>query len=40
MSAASLRLIVLISLVYPYFDIEQDEVHKVLKIKQETEWIE
>ena len=39
MSAASLRVIVLISLVYPYFkfDIEQDEVHKALKIKQETE---
>ena len=43
MSAASLRLIVLISLVYPYFklDIEQDEIHKALLIiKQETEWIE
>ena len=42
MSAASLGLIVLISLVYPYFklDIEQDEIHKALKIKQETEWTE
>ena len=31
-----------IVIVYPYFklDIEQDEIHKALKIKQETKWIE
>ena len=38
----SLRVIVLPSLVYPYFelDIEQNEIRKALLIKQETEWIE
>ena len=43
MSESSLRVIVLLSLVYPYFkhDIEQDEICKAsLIIKQETEWIE
>jgi len=37
-SQSSLRVIVLPSLVYPYFenDIEQDEIHGVL-IRQETE---
>ena len=42
MSESSLRVIVLPSLVYPYFelDIEQNEIRKALLIKQETEWIE
>ena len=43
MSESSLRVIVLQSLVYPYFelDIEQDEISKAFLIKQETdEWIE
>ena len=42
MSESSLRVIVLQSLVYPYFqlDIKQDEISKALLIKQETEWIE
>ena len=43
MSESSLRDIVLLSLVYPYFehDMEQDEICKALLIiKQETEWIE
>ena len=42
MSEYSLRVIVLPSLVYPYFelDIEQNEIRKALLIKQETEWIE
>ena len=43
MSESSLReLIVLPFLVYPYFELdnEQDEIHKTLLIKQETEWIE
>ena len=42
MSEFSLRDIVLLSLVYPYFehDMEQDEIYKAsLIIKQETEWI-
>ena len=39
MSESSFRVIVLPSLVYPYFelDVEQDEVCKALLIKQETE---
>ena len=39
MSESSFRVIVLPSLVYLYFelDTEQDEVCKVLQIKQETE---
>ena len=42
MSESSLRVIVLPSLVYPYFELdnEQDEIRKALLIKQETEWIE
>ena len=42
MSESSLRVIVLPSLVYPYFklDNKQDEIRKALLIKQETEWIE
>ena len=42
MRESSLRVIVLPSLVYPYFelDIEQDEIRKALLIKNETEWIE
>ena len=43
MSESSLRVIVLLSLVYPYFehDIERDKICKAsLIIKQETEWIE
>ena len=42
MSESSLRVIVLPSLVYPYFelDIEQDEIRKALLIKQETGWTE
>ena len=42
MSESSLRVIVLPSLVYPYFelDIEQDETCKASLIKQETERIE
>ena len=42
MSESSLRVIVLLSLVYPYFEleIEQDEIiMQNLVIKQETEWI-
>ena len=41
MSESSLRVIVLPSLVYSYFDLdfEQDEIRKPLFIKQETEWI-
>ena len=37
MSESSLRIIVLPSLVYPYFehDIEEDEIRKALLIKQE-----
>ena len=40
MSQSSLRIIILPSLVYPYFehDIEQDEIRKALLIKQETDW--
>ena len=39
MSESSLRVIVLQSLVYPYFqlDIKQDEISKAFLIKQETE---
>ena len=42
MSESSLRVIVLPSLVYPYFEVDnkQDEIRKALLIKQETEWIE
>ena len=42
MSESSLRVIVLPSLVFPYFelDIEQDEIRKALLIKQETGWTE
>ena len=42
MSESSLRVIVLPSLVYPYFELDnkQDEIRKSLLIKQETEWIE
>ena len=38
MSESSLRVNVLPSLVYPYFELEI--VRKALLIKQETEWIE
>ena len=40
--ASSLIVIVLPSLVYPCFklNIEQDEIHQALLIKQETGWIE
>ena len=40
MSESSLIVIVLPSLVYPYFkhDIEQDEIRQALLVKQETEW--
>ena len=39
MSESSVRVILLPSLVYPYFerDIEQDEIRNVLLIRQETE---
>ena len=39
MSESSLRVIVLPSIVYPYFylDIEKDEKRKASLIKQETE---
>ena len=39
MSESSLKVIVLPSLVYPYYklDIEQDEIRKSLLIKKETE---
>ena len=39
MSESSLRVIVLPSLVYPYFylDIEQDEIRKASLIKKDTE---
>jgi len=42
MSESSLIVIVLSSLVYPYFklDVEQDEIRQALLIKQESEWIE
>ena len=42
MSESSLKVIVLPSLVYPYYelDIEQDEIRKSLLIKQEIECIE
>ena len=38
MSESSLKVIVLPSLVYPYYelDIEQDEIRKSLLIKKET----
>ena len=38
MSESLLRVIVLPLLVYPYFELdnEQDEIHKALLIKQET----
>ena len=40
MSESSLIVIVLSSLVYPYFklDVEQDEMPQALLIKQESEW--
>ena len=40
MSESSLRVIVLPSLVYPYFELDnkQDEIRKALLIKQEIEW--
>ena len=39
MSESSLKVIVLPSLVYPYYelDIEQDEIRKSLLIKKEAE---
>ena len=39
LDVTSLRVIVLPSLVYPYFelDIEKDEIPKALLIKQETD---
>ena len=42
LSESSLRVIVLSSLVYSYFklDLWQDEMRKVLLIRQVTEWIE
>ena len=42
MPESSLIVIVLPSLVYPCFklNIEQDEIHQALLIKQETGWIE
>ena len=42
MPESLLRVVVLPSLVYPYFevDFEQEEICKALLIKQETEWIE
>ena len=42
MSESSLRVIVLPSLVYPYYELDtkRDEIHKALLIKQQTEWIE
>ena len=41
MSESSIKVIVLPSLVYPYFklDIEQGEIHIALKIKRETKWM-
>ena len=42
MSQSLLRVIVLPSLVYPYFelDIKQDEILKALLTMQATEWLE
>ena len=42
MSESSLKVFVLPSLVYLYYelDIRQDDVRKSLLIKQESEWIE
>ena len=42
MSESLLRVIVLPSLVYPYFelDIKQDEIRKALLTMQATEWLE
>lgn len=42
MSESLLIVIMLPSLLYPYFelDIERDEIRKALLINQETEWIE
>ena len=42
MLETSLSLIVVLSLVYPYFklDIEQEKICKALLIKQEIKWIE
>ena len=41
MSESSLRVIMLPSLVYPYFehDNEHDEIREASLIKEETEWI-
>ena len=41
MAESSLRVIVLPSLVYPYFelDIEQEEIRKAFLIKQKTSWM-
>ena len=43
-SDSSLKVIVLPSLVYPYFELDiiqaKDEMRKALLIKQGTEWIE
>ena len=43
-SESSLKVIVLPSLVYPYFELDikqaKDEMRKALLIKQGTEWIE
>ena len=42
MSESLLKVIVLPSLVYPYFelDIKQDEIRKALLTMQATEWLE
>ena len=42
MSESLLRVIVLPSLVYPYFelDIKKDEIRKALLTMQATEWLE
>ena len=40
MSESSLKVILLSSLIYHYFEvnIEQDKIRKALLIKQQTEW--
>ena len=42
MLESSFIVIVLSSLVYPYFklELEQDKIRQALLIKQESEWIE
>ena len=42
MSESSPSVIVLPSLVYPFFELDnkQDEIRNALLIKQETQWIE